>query len=52
MNQLLENQKHMRIASDQISGLRERLQILEEENQRLKDDYKKLESEVSITQIE
>ncbi|XP_029633282.1 protein CROWDED NUCLEI 4 [Octopus sinensis] len=47
--ELLESQKHMRIASDQISGLRERMQILEEENLRLKEDYRKLEIEMTAS---
>ncbi|GAB1599791.1 uncharacterized protein LOC106879862 [Argonauta hians] len=47
--ELLESQKHVRIATDQISGLRERMEILEEENLRLKEDYKRLEIEMTTS---
>ena len=45
--QLWENQRHLRVATDQIQGMRERLHALEEEHHRLKEDYGKLCNEVS-----
>ncbi|XP_041360782.1 interaptin-like [Gigantopelta aegis] len=35
----IEYQKHLKIATDQIKGLRERLHVLEEEHYRLRVDY-------------
>ncbi|XP_067666411.1 uncharacterized protein [Haliotis asinina] len=37
--ELIESQKHLKIATDQIKGLKERLHIMEEEHTRLKIDY-------------
>ncbi|XP_046569804.1 COP1-interactive protein 1-like isoform X2 [Haliotis rubra] len=37
--ELIESQKHLKIATDQIKGLKERLHIMEEEHIRLKIDY-------------
>ncbi|XP_059146246.1 trichohyalin-like isoform X2 [Physella acuta] len=44
--ELLKSQRHLHIATDQIQGLKERIQILEEEHQRLKVDYGKLYDEI------
>ncbi|KAK6168105.1 hypothetical protein SNE40_021998 [Patella caerulea] len=41
-DELLDHQKNMRIATDQIKGFKERLSIMEEENLRLRMDYGKL----------
>ncbi|CAL1537257.1 unnamed protein product, partial [Lymnaea stagnalis] len=44
--ELLKSQRHLHIATDQIQGLKERIDILEEEHQRLKVDYGKLYDEI------
>ena len=44
--QNIEYQKHLKIATDQIKGLRERLQVLEEEHYRLRVDYGRVCDEV------
>ncbi|KAL8558787.1 hypothetical protein ACOMHN_043730 [Nucella lapillus] len=40
--ELLENQRHLRVATDQIQGMRERLHALEDEHHRLRADYRQL----------
>jgi hypothetical protein len=44
---LFEAQKHLRLATDQIQGLRERMHALEDEHYRLKEDYGRLCDQVS-----
>ncbi|XP_070208370.1 uncharacterized protein [Littorina saxatilis] len=40
--ELTENQRHLRVATDQIQGMRERLHAMEDAHHRLKVDYGKL----------